>query len=35
MHGPALKYYCTDYFLDLRKCWEGGEEVLFCAVGVA
>lgn len=21
MHGPALKYYCIDYFLELRECW--------------
>lgn len=35
MHGPALNYYCSDYFLELRECWEGGKQVLLCAVGVA
>lgn len=35
--GPVLKHGCTDYFLELRGCWEGGEQVVFvrggCGVG--
>lgn len=35
MCGQALKFDCTDHFLELWGCWGGDEQVVLWAVGVA